>query len=130
MSHPKPGKLVVRARNRARSLYLMFGAVLSLSCASSSEHASPTLSEACDDCLAREACATPWQLCLANAACEEHVVCVLRAECYTKPSTSRCISDAGCELASDAEAETREPSEDFEFCARTECTKVCGFVEP
>jgi hypothetical protein len=99
-------------------------------CDSDPDDGTPALSEECDECLSRGACAASWESCIENQACDTHVVCMVREQCYTAPATSSCAADAGCELPGDVEEEVLQLSQDFETCARTECAELCGFVDP
>lgn len=99
------------------------------SCESDPDEAAPPFSAECDECLSRGACAPAWDACIADTACDEHALCVLREQCYTRPVGSACARDAGCELPADA-GEAALLAQDFETCARTECASLCGFREP
>jgi hypothetical protein len=112
------------------AIVLVATAPMLAACESDPDDGLPPFSEACDACLSREACAAQWDACSAIPECDAHVVCVLREQCYTEPSDSRCATDAGCALEEDAGEDALESSRDFEACARTECAEVCGFVEP
>ena len=103
--------------------------LLAASCESGDDDAPKSLTEACDACLAREACSAPWERCIADDDCKQFVGGVLRADCYSRPPESDCVERAGCELETDS-AESQSASDDFETCARTECADTCGFATP
>lgn len=117
-------------RLSASTFAILLALAAAAACDSDSDEPAPPFSEACDQCLSREACSIAWEACIAEPDCREAVLCALRAECYTEPPESTCVSDAGCELPRSASEEVHRLAEEFELCARVECGRTCSFVEP
>jgi hypothetical protein len=98
-------------------------------CNSDDDGAPAAFTPGCDECLAREECSIPWETCTASDECKDYILCALRADCYSEAPGPTCVERAGCEAPAEG-SESRDASDAFELCARTECVEICHFVEP